>query len=85
MSSFTAEGYQSFPSLKADNDRVGEFSEWDTEVLESRLREYGQFLDSHPMPRAESTAKRIAAHIIFELMYRRGAFGDIEVEIRGNA
>lgn len=76
MSDFTPEGYKEFPGLIPDNARVGEFSEWETEVLEARVKQYGYFLQNDPMPRAEKTAIRIVAHLMFELMYREGLYGD---------
>lgn len=85
MSDFTPEGYKEFPGLIPDLERVGEFSEWDTEVLEARVKQYGYFLQNDPMPRAEKVATKIVAHLMFELMWRRGGFSDIESELNGDA
>lgn len=80
MSDFTPEGYKEFPGLIPDNARVGEFSEWPTEVLEARVKQYGYFLQDDPMPRAKETATRIVAHLMFELMWREGLYGTDERE-----
>jgi hypothetical protein len=76
MSGFTPEGYKEFPGLIPDNARVGEFSEWETEVLEARVKQYGYFLQNDPMPRAKETATRIVAHLMFEIFWRRGGYDD---------
>lgn len=72
--SFIPGGFESFPSLHTDNQRVGEFSEWSTEVLEERVHQYGHFLSKDQMPRATATANRIMEHLLFELAYRDGVY-----------
>lgn len=81
MSEFTPEGHKEFPSLQSDNERVGEYSEWPQDVLEARIKQYGYFLEQDPMPRAKATANRIASHLMFELFWRRGGFGDYTSEL----
>ena len=72
---FAGEGFDAFPSLYADNKLVGEFSAWDRDVLDQRIRDYERFLQKDDlMPRARSEAERIVGHLVFEVMYREGAF-----------
>ena len=76
MSEFSSQGFESFPSLYADEQQVAEFSEWSTEVLEARVHQYGHFLSTPQMPRATETANRIMEHLLFELAYRDGVYDE---------
>lgn len=76
-STFTGEGFDSMPSLYADNTLVGEFSDerFTDEVLSRKADEYEKFLKQDDlMPRAKEEAERVMNHLLFEKMYRAGLF-----------
>lgn len=74
-SPFASEGFETFPSLYADNKQVQAYSELATEILERKANEYAAFLEKDDlMPRARQTATRILDHITFELAYREGMY-----------
>lgn len=78
-SGFTTEGHESFPNIHSDYEQVHEFSLWPQEALEERFTEYSSFLERKDlMPRAREYAGRVAAHLVFELMYRKGFFSKEE-------
>ena len=76
--SFTTEGYESFPSLYQDTQRLHEVGEWPYDVLENRVNEYGAFLTRQDlMPRAKATANRLLDHYLFELAYRDQVWDEV--------
>lgn len=87
--SFIPGGFEAFPSLKSDNERVGllgsqilnkkgqlEYT-YSTPRLEELVRQYGHYLNNDPMPRGKKTAERVMEHLLFELRYRSGGFNEI--------
>ena len=73
-SGFTVEGHAPFPSLYADNQKVGQFTEWTTDALINRIAVYERFIMSSELPCHQSIAGRIIDHAAYELSFR---FGDI--------
>lgn len=68
---FTSEGFESFPSLYHDTERIHTVLEWPSEVLISRITEYAKFAArTDNMPRAQETADRILSHMQFEVGQR---------------
>jgi hypothetical protein len=60
-----------------DSLQVSEYAEWEREILERKLVEYETFLQRKDVaPRGRETAERVVAHLVFELMYREGAFDE---------
>lgn len=77
MSDFSGEGHESFPSLYQDYQQVGDYATWPQEALDRLNAQYAQFLArSDIMPHHREKASLIASHLIFELMYRQGAFSE---------
>jgi len=77
MSEFSTEGFESFPSLYADNKRIAELSEWTIPMLEERASQYAAFLQRDDlMPRAKAQADRMLDHVLFELTYRDGFYNE---------
>jgi hypothetical protein len=78
MSEFSTEGFESFPSLYADNKRTAELSEWTIQMLEERASQYVAFLQRDDlMPRAKAQADRMLDHMLFELQYRDGLYNEV--------
>lgn len=73
-SSFTPEGFTSFPSLYQDNTIVSEFSGWTDAALNGRISQYQEFIANSQLPNHISVARRIIDHAIFELTYREGFY-----------
>jgi hypothetical protein len=75
MSDFSTDGHESYPNLYFDGLQVGEFSTWPQQPLNDLYDEYTAFLRRDDvMPHHREQAGRIAGHIVFELMWRDGAF-----------
>lgn len=77
MADFASEGHDTFPSLYQDYQQVGDYATWPDEALDRLNAEYVRFLaKSDIMPHHREKAALIASHLIFELMYRQGAFSE---------
>lgn len=75
MGDFTGEGFEVFPSIYQDNQRVKEVAEWPDVYLETKVTEYWQFLMREDlMPRARQAAHRILEHLGFEIDWRAGQY-----------
>ena len=78
-SGFTSGGRNEghFPSVHSDSQIVGEFSQWRQDILEERYNDYSNYLDRKDIsPRSRGEAERILSHLIFELAYREGFYGE---------
>jgi hypothetical protein len=63
------------PNVYSDSKRLGQFSEWDAEMLEARTMQYGEYLQTPDlMPRARLGADRVLNHLLFELAWRDGIY-----------
>lgn len=71
---FTGNGFESFPALYHDTERLHSVTEWPTDMLDERMMQYGKFLDGDTMPRAKQTATRILDHLLFEAACRDGVY-----------
>lgn len=72
---FTGNGFESFPALYHDGQRIHSVTEWPQDMLEGRINEYGAFLQrDRLMPRAQKAANHILDHLIFELAARDGVY-----------
>lgn len=70
-SGFTTEGYESFPSLYHDSERIHDITNWTPKMLNDRVTEYTEFLQRDElMPRARQTATRLLGQMAYELTCR---------------
>lgn len=70
---FTGEGFDSFPSLYHDEQRLQNVMNWPSNQLADKVREYAHFLrQPDNMPRAQQTAQRIFNRLAFEVGQREG-------------
>lgn len=79
MSEFSSGGRKEghFPSVYSDSQQVGEFSQWQQHTLEERYTDYSEYLDRTDIsPRSRGEAERILGHLVFELSYREGFYGE---------
>lgn len=66
-----------FPSVFADSQIVGEFSQWEQHHLEERYNDYSEYLGREDIsPRSRGEAERVMGHLIFELSWREGIYGE---------
>lgn len=68
---FTSGGFDSFPNLYHDQQRVHEIVTWPRNMLENRMAEYTRFLQREDlMPRAAQAATNILGAMCLELSWR---------------
>jgi hypothetical protein len=74
-SAFTGEGFAPFPNVHSDHEHISGISEFADDVLDSKITEYGEFLQRQDlMPRALKLGNRVLDHLLFESAYRDGVY-----------
>ena len=72
---FTGEGFKPFPNTHSDRLEASTCVEWDTDRLEYKINEYGEFLQCEDiMARARRVGNEVLDLLIFELACREGVY-----------
>lgn len=68
---FATEGYNEYPNLYLDGQRIHNIVEWSDQYLEERMNYYARFLgNSAILPGHRVQAERLHTHMLEELCWR---------------